>query len=657
MAAVASAPSLASMAGKFGSAAATVATVPAGEFPEKLLIDRAAFEDTCARRFIFGPSFEPYGGTAGLFDYGPVLCAMKANFLQLWRTHFIVEEHMCEVDTTCVTPHEVLLASGHVERFNDMMVRDSVTGECIRLDKYLGEWLENKASDHKTPEADKQKYRHQAHLIENMDTEEQKKLIADYGIKSRQGNALSEPFPFNLMFPSVIGPEGDKKAYMRPELAQGIFLNCKRLLDSGNAQRMPFAGAAIGQAFRNEIAPRNSLLRVREFTLAEIEHFMNPNTKDHPKFALVKDVVIWAWSRDQQTKNAAPSHMTIGELVAKKIIDNETLGYFIGRTQLFLEKVGAKLVRFRQHLQKEMAHYAQDCWDADLLTSFGWYECVGLADRSAYDLTAHMKGSGKDLRIREQFAEPRNEDVVIREINKKVAAKSIAKDIGVLEKYLNLLSDTDALALAQQLSAGPVPVTLTAADNTQKTLTISKDFVTIEARVVKRTGYDYVPSVVEPSFGVGRILYAILEQNYYVRKDESGTGKNEKRAAFALPANMSSQKVAILPLMAKAPLEEASEKIVRAFLTKGVPCRTDDTGVAIGKKYARVDEIGIPFAVTVDFGAIEDQTVTLRERDSTEQVRIPLSEVVDVVANLSKLENPLAWSEVVAKYPAQAQTA
>merc|ERR1712000_201560 len=101
--------------------------------------------------------------------------------------------------------------------------------------------------------------------IENMDLEEQKKLVAELGVKSRQGNALSEPFPFNLMFPSVIGPEGDKKAFMRPELAQGIILNFKRLLDSGNAQRMPFAAAAIGQAFRNEIAPRNSLLRVREF--------------------------------------------------------------------------------------------------------------------------------------------------------------------------------------------------------------------------------------------------------------------------------------------------------------------------------------------------------------------------------------------------------
>ena len=638
-------------AAAFTSAAATAASAVTGELPNKLVLDRREFEDTCNRRFIFGPAFDPYGGTSGLFDYGPVLCAMKANFLQLWRTHFIVEEQMCEIDSVSVTPHEVLLASGHVERFNDWMVRDTVTGECIRLDKYVNEWLDTRASDPKLPEAERTRLRHLANLADGMNKDELQKVVEEQKIKSSKGNALSEPFPFNLMFPTVIGPEGDKRAFMRPELAQGLFLNFKRLVDTGCAQRMPFGCAAIGQAYRNEIAPRNSLLRVREFTLAEIEFFINPNNKAHAKFDQVKNLAIWAWDRAAQVANRPAVQVTIGSLVANKTIDNETLAFFVARTALFLEKVGAKQVRFRQHLATEMAHYAQDCWDAELLTSFGWCECVGIADRSAYDLTCHMKATGKDLRAREQFAEPRIERVWIRELNKKVAAKSVAKDLGPLEKYLLALTDDEAAALAARLAQGPVPVALPNGN----TVSVLKDFVTIEQRDVRRTGYEYVPSVVEPSFGVGRILYAILEQSYYVRKDD--TGKNDKRAVFALQANLASQKVAVLPLLSKPQLEQAASQLVSAFLDKGVPCRTDDSGTAIGKKYARTDEIGIPFAITVDFGAIEDGTVTLRERDSTEQVRVPLAEVVEVVSSLSRLHNPVAWSAITAKYPALAATA
>src|SRR3989338_6234109 len=198
------------------------------------------------------------------------------------------------------------------------------------------------------------------------------------------------------MFQTSIGPTGKETGYMRPELAQGIFVNFGRLLEQ-NGGRMPFGGASIGRAFRNEISPRQGLLRVREFTLAEIEFFVNPDNKDHERFDEVKDVKLNLWPRAPQMEgDHRYFSLTVGEAVGRGIIANQTLGYYLARCHLFLLASGAKpqFLRFRQHLANEMAHYACDCWDAELLTSYGWIECVGNADRAAYDLTVHMRKTG-----------------------------------------------------------------------------------------------------------------------------------------------------------------------------------------------------------------------------------------------------------------------
>jgi glycyl-tRNA synthetase len=166
--------------------------------------------------------------------------------------------------------------------------------------------------------------------------------------------------------------------FLRPETAQGIFTNFRRLLEANN-NRMPFAAAQIGLAFRNEIAPRSGLLRVREFQMAEIEHFVNPNDKLHPRFSEVADVVLNLFSRDLQGgAEETTIRLTVGQAVATGVIDNQTLGYYLARTHLFLLKVGIKeeKLRFRQHKATEMAHYAKDCWDAEIHTSYGWVECV-----------------------------------------------------------------------------------------------------------------------------------------------------------------------------------------------------------------------------------------------------------------------------------------
>ena len=186
-------------------------------------------------------------------------------------------------------------------------------------------------------------------------------------MKSPEGNAFGNAFPFNLMFKTTIGPEGTQAAYLRPETAQGLFVNFKRLVDY-NAGKLPFAASQIGFGFRNEISPKGGLLRVREFCMAEIEHFCDPSDKSYPRFQLVKDKVMTLFSSENQLSTGKTEKMTIGEAVAKKMVDNETLGFFLARTQIFCERIGMdpERIRFRQHLRTEMAHYACDCWDLEI---------------------------------------------------------------------------------------------------------------------------------------------------------------------------------------------------------------------------------------------------------------------------------------------------
>jgi glycyl-tRNA synthetase len=174
------------------------------------------------------------------------------------------------------------------------------------------------------------------------------------------------------MFDTAIGPSGDKKGFLRPETAQGQFLNFNKLLEFNNA-RMPFASASIGKSFRNEISPRAGLLRVREFLMAEIEHFVDPKNKNHARFSEIEKVVCQFLPKGvQQAGKTELTETTVGEAVSSGMVDNQTLGYFLARIWLFVEKIGCDMsrVRFRQHMNNEMAHYASDCWDAELHTSY-----------------------------------------------------------------------------------------------------------------------------------------------------------------------------------------------------------------------------------------------------------------------------------------------
>ena len=604
---------------------------------------RDEFESVCKRRFFFGPSFDAYGGLSGLYDLGPSGVTMKNNLLSLWREHFVAEDGMLEVEAPCITMDEVFKASGHVDRFTDIMSKDVKTGECIRLDKHIEDWCAKRLLDSGSTE-ERSAVSAILRAAGGMSKAELDGVVSQHGILSPSGNSLSASFDFNLMFASSIGSEGGRRVFLRPELAQGICLNFKRLYESC-ASSFPFAACSVGQAFRNEIAPRCALLRVREFTLAEIEHFVNPADKDHPKFDTVAETAVWAWSRANQGANEEPVRTTLREAVAAGIIANESTGYFIGRIDAFVRRLGVRFVRYRQHLDKEMAHYAQDCWDCELLTSYGWMECVGIADRSAYDLKAHAQATRKEFSAWESYAEPRTETVVEKKIASGVIGRAFGKKTAAIVDFLKSLSDADALLLDEDLAkSGSREVHIPSID---AGVEIARSMVTFSRSTKVSHGRSFIPAVIESSFGIGRILYALLEQNYFVRAE--GTDKSETRAYFSLEPFLCPWKVALFPLMCKPELLAPLETLQRELSKSRISSRCDSSGAAIGKKYARVDEIGIPFAITVDYDTLNDSTVTLRDRDSMEQIRVPMKDAAALLRELCEVGG-ITWAAAKMKY-------
>jgi glycyl-tRNA synthetase len=245
-------------------------------------------------------------------------------------------------------------------------------------------------------------------------------------------------------------------SYLRPETAQGHFLNFSRLLDYNNG-RLPFASAAIGRSFRNEISPRAGLLRVREFTMAEIEHYVDPTDKSHAHFKDIANVELALLDKHTQASGRTEvTKKTIGAAVSEGTVANETLGYFLARIYQFLTKIGVDpaRLRFRQHMENEMAHYATDCWDAEILTSMGWIECVGCADRAAYDLTVHAKRTGAALVVRQALKEPIVTERETPEFNKKVFGKTFGKDAGAIQAAIGDLDEASLLKIKGELAQG-----------------------------------------------------------------------------------------------------------------------------------------------------------------------------------------------------------
>lgn len=428
---------------------------------------------------------------------------------------------------------------------------------------------------------------------------------------------------------------------MRPETAQGIFVNFKDLYYY-NGNKLPFAAAQIGQAFRNEISPRQGLLRVREFTLAEIEHFVDPQDKSHPKFTDVEDLEFLMFPRELQVSGQSAKKTVLKEAVAKGIVNNQTLGYFIGRVYLFLTSLGIdkERLRFRQHLANEMAHYAADCWDAEIESSYGWIECVGIADRSAYDLRAHTEKSGVALVAHEKFAEPKEvEKVVITPVKKELGLAFKGSQKMVVEA-LEAMDEKEAMEMKANLeSKGEVEFNVC---TLEKKVTITNKMVTISKEKKKEHQRVFTPSVIEPSFGIGRIIYCLYEHSFYTRPSKEG---NEQLNVFRFPPLVAPIKCTVFPLVQNQQYEEVAKQIAKSLTAAGISYKIDITGTSIGKRYARTDELGVPFAITVD----STTSVTVRERDSKQQIRVNLEDIADVVKEVT--DGQSTWPDMLWKYP------
>lgn len=470
---------------------------------------------------------------------------------------------MLEVDCTVLTPHDVLKTSGHVDKFADWMCKDPRSGEIFRADHLVEEVLESRlkgdkeASGQKVEvdegkEAKKKKklketkavklddavvteYEEILAKIDNYNGDELGALITKYNIKNPStGGDLQPPVAFNLMFQTSIGPSSNLPGYLRPETAQGQFLTFQKLLEF-NQQAMPFASASIGKSFRNEISPRSGLLRVREFLMAEIEHFVDPEGgKKHPRFEEVKDIELALLNRHVQLEGRTEvEKMSIGKAVSTGLVDNETLGYFLARIQLFLQRLGVdqNKVRFRQHMANEMAHYAADCWDAELLTSYGWIECVGCADRSAYDLSVHAKKTGAPLVVRETRKEPLRIEEWQVDLDKKKFGPKFKKDGKTVEAAVESLTQEMREKLSLDLhNKGEVEIEVPGVGNGQ--VKLDKELITIEKRNRVENIREYTPNVIEPSFGIGRIFYGLVEHLYWTREGDEARGVSLSRLTF-----------------------------------------------------------------------------------------------------------------------------
>ena len=334
--------------------------------------------------------------------------------------------------------------------------------------------------------------------------------------------------------------------------------------------------------------------------------FFDPNDKSHPQFQEIKNKRIFLFDNVQEQR------LSLEEAVKTKTVANQALAYYLFLTQEFLVTAGInpKKFRFRKHGPDELAHYAQECWDAELFSErFGWVECVGIADRSAYDLRAHIDSSGTDMYALRKFEEPQS--VKVKKIVPKmdVLGPRFKGDAGKIKAHLESM-DVD------EECAGSLSITL---DDT--TFGIPQECFDIVDTEEKRIGEKYVPQVIEPSFGIDRILYLLLEHSYQELK------KNEEEYhMLKFQAAVAPIKVGVLPLVSDERLEDVAQSINRTLRNAGIETYYDSGGT-IGRRYARMDEVGTPFCVTIDHQSLEDNTVTIRDRDTTDQERKNIDEL------------------------------
>ena len=440
------------------------------------------------RGFMFQSS-EIYGGLGSTWDYGPLGVELKRNVKEAWWRSVVTDrDDMVGLDAAILMHPQVWVASGHVENFSDPLVECKECNSRFRQDHLL----EETGIDPESPKAET--------------------ALKDLRCPNC-GSELGPPRRFNLMFKTFMGPVEDtaNEVFLRPETAQGIFVNFKNVLDS-TRKKLPFGIGQIGKSFRNEITPGNFTFRTREFEQMEVEFFVKPGSDEEWLDSWVKSRYQWYVGLGIRTEN----------------------------------------LRVRKHGDDELAHYAKACYDVEYRFPWGWGELEGIANRGDFDLRQHQEVSGQDMTYFDESEE------------------------GDDRRYL--------------------------------------------------------PYVIEPSGGVDRATLAFWLDAY----DEEPDGDNV-RVVSHIHRDLAPVTVAALPLSRNDKLLPTARSVYD-ILRKHFTTQYDDSQ-AIGRRYRRQDEIGTPYCVTIDFDTIDDNQVTIRDRDTMHQARVPVSELVNILKD--KLEH--AW--------------
>jgi len=512
-------------------ASATASTEKEAPIVNEKAYDECSMDDIvslCKRRGIIFPSSEIYNGYAGFYDYGPLGSELKKAVKDAWWKTFVQKrEDVVGLDSSIIHNPTTWKSSGHLDGFSDPMVDCKETKLRFRADqlfyspiilKEFGEKIgfvcvQEANDDQMVKDAKKQAKKilkekelkgqeYEAFSFKEL-IEATEEEMSEIPSPASGKPTLTMPRDFNLMFQTSVGAATDKSstAYLRPETAQGIFINFKNALGTSR-QKIPFGIAQIGKAFRNEITPRNFIFRSREFEQMEVEYFIPPGDD------------VWPAYHEK----------------------------WMAECKDFLIDLGLKedLMGWDVHEGDKLAHYARACTDITFRFPFGTQELMGIAARGNYDLTQHSEGSGKSLEY---------------------------YDDATKEKYL--------------------------------------------------------PHVIEPSLGVDRLILALI-CSAYAEDEISG----EKRNFLKFDPKIAPVKAVVLPLVKnKEVLVEKAREVFNSLQMR-YNVMWDAAG-AIGRRYRRADEIGVPYCITVDFETIEeDAGVTVRDRDSTEQVRMPIEDLI-----------------------------
>jgi glycyl-tRNA synthetase len=459
---------------------------------------------------------------------------------------------------------------------------------------------------------------------EGLKGEDLDKLVEASNIRCPEcGGDLSRSEPFNLMFQMSIGSHGGSiKGFGRPEAAQGQFLDFPRIYSS-ERERLPLGIAQVGKCLRNEISPRKGPIRLREFTIIDYEIFLDPEDAAYPRINHMMDQKLRIFTiEEQRAKGENILEITVREALDKGIIKNEVLCFFMALAVKFVQELGIpwEKQRLREALPEERAHYSSQTFDQEVwLERWGWTEVSGHAYRTDYDLRNHMAHSNVDMRVHKPLSAPRK----VSQIKLEPRVDELMVDFGKeqADELALLLKRSDPIIVERELrEKGYYELT------GQPSVWVEPRHVALTYEEIEEKGRYFIPHVVEPSFGVDRIIYALLEYAYKERG---------KRLVLEIPRAVAATKVAVFPLVNRDGLPEEARKIADSLIEEGFTVNYDSSG-SIGRRYARADEVGTPVCATIDYQTLKDDTVTLRDLYTWSQVRTKVNSLPDILRDYMK---------------------